>query len=162
MDPYHTKPCIGILCSRPQAVSHRLPSIMCLFPNARHLYLTIINASQAIQSTLLSKQQATNNNKRQTTTNNNKQQTTTNNDKPQTMTKDKQRQTTANNKRQTMTNDKWQTTTNNKQRPTTNDKQNYFLNAYHGSWPPWFQDHLDYSNHLNHSDNPDFLLAVRI
>ena len=72
----------------------------------------------------------------------------TNNDKRQTMTKDKQRQW--------MTNDKQQQVTNNDQRQTKNNKHNYFLNAYHESWPPRYLDHLDYSDQLNHSDNPDW------
>ena len=38
----------------------------------------------------------------------------------------------------------------------TNDKQNHFLNACHESWPPWYLDHLDYADQLNHSDNPDW------
>ena len=58
--------------------------------------------------------------------------------------KDKQQQTT--NK-----------TTNKDNRWTrTNHKQNCFLNAYYESWPPWYLDHLDYSDQLNHPDNPDW------
>ena len=30
------------------------------------------------------------------------------------------------------------------------------MNAYHESWPPWYLDRLDYSDKLNHSDNPDW------
>ena len=62
---------------------------------------------------------------------------------------------TNNDKQQTKINDIQQQTTNNDQRQTTNDKQDYFLNAYHESWPPWYLDQLDYSDQLNHSDNPD-------
>ena len=56
----------------------------------------------------------------------------------------------------TTNNDKWQTTNNDKQQTTTNDKHNYFVNAHHESWSPWY---LDFSDQLNHSDNPDWSLV---
>ena len=97
------------------------------------------------------------NDKQRQTTNNGKRQTTTNNKQRQTINNNKQQQTTNNKQWQATNNDKErQTMTNNKQQIMTNDKQNHFLNACHESWPPWYLDHLDYADQLNHSDNPDW------
>ena len=39
---------------------------------------------------------------------------------------------------------------------TTTKTTKKILNAYHESCPPWYLDHLDYTDRLNHSDNPDW------
>ena len=64
-----------------------------------------------------------------------------------------------NKKGQTTNNDQWQTMTNNKQWQTTNDdKQQTKLFSECISWKPstLIPGHLDYSEQLNHSDNPDW------